>query len=61
MFEPLAEFYEAIADDAGLALHISDLYMTLLQQWNVNGGINPKKYNLWKHYLFQMKVILKSG
>lgn len=41
LFPPLTEFYEAIADDARIgATHIS-LYMALLQQWNINGGINP--------------------
>ena len=38
---PLTEFYKAVEDDPGTgAIHIS-LYMALLQQWNINGGINP--------------------
>ncbi len=41
MFEPLAEFYEAIADDARIGVTHISLYMALLQQWNVSGGINP--------------------
>ncbi|MEP6845225.1 MAG: hypothetical protein ABI861_04450 [Panacibacter sp.] len=41
LFPPLTGFYNAIADDARIsATHIC-LYMALLQQWNINGGINP--------------------
>jgi len=41
LFEPLAEFYEAIADDGRIsATHIS-LYIALLQQWNLNDCKNP--------------------
>jgi len=41
LFEPLAEFYEAIADDGRIsATHIS-LYIALLQQWNLNYCKNP--------------------
>lgn len=41
MFEPLTEFYEAIGDDARIGVTHISLYMALLQQWNINGGINP--------------------
>lgn len=35
-FEPMTEFYKAIADDLRInKTHIS-LYMALLQQWNLN-------------------------
>ncbi len=41
MFEPLAGFYEAIADDPRIGVTHISLYMALLQQWNMNSGINP--------------------
>ena len=41
MFEPLTVFYEAIADDARIGTTHISLYMALLQQWNLNGGMNP--------------------
>lgn len=41
LFPPLSLFYKAIADDSRLgSTHIS-LYMALLQQWNIKGGVNP--------------------
>ena len=41
LFPPLSEFYASAADDPRIgSTHIS-LYMALLQQWNVGGGINP--------------------
>ena len=41
LFPPMTEFYQAIEEDARIGrTHIS-LYMALLQQWNLNGGINP--------------------
>ncbi|NJO24693.1 MAG: hypothetical protein HC867_01270 [Bacteroidia bacterium] len=41
LFPPLSLFYNSIADDARIsATHIS-LYMALLQQWNLSGGLNP--------------------
>lgn len=41
LFPPLSLFYKAIADDSRIgATHIS-LYMALLQQWSLNGGLNP--------------------
>jgi hypothetical protein len=41
VFPPLTNFYSAIATDTRIgASHIS-IYMSLLQQWNINGGINP--------------------
>ncbi len=43
LFPPLTDFYNAIADDVRIGpLHIS-VYIALLQQWNLNGGINPIK------------------
>jgi len=41
MFEPLTVFYKAIADDARIGTTHISLYMALLQQWNLNGGMNP--------------------
>ena len=42
-FPPLTVFYKAIADDARIgATHIS-IYIAILQQWNLNDGINPIK------------------
>ena len=41
MFEPLTVFYEAIADDARIGTTHISLYMALLQQWNLNDGMNP--------------------
>jgi hypothetical protein len=41
LFPPLSRFYEAIEGDVRIgATHIS-IYMALLQQWNLGGGINP--------------------
>ncbi len=41
LFPSLTAFYNAIANDSRIsATHIS-LYMALLQQWNINDGINP--------------------
>ncbi len=41
LFPPLSLFYNSIADDTRIsATHIS-LYMALLHQWNLNGGLNP--------------------
>ena len=41
LFPPLTKFYSAIEKDARInTTHIS-LYMALLQQWNLNGGVNP--------------------
>ena len=41
LFPPLSLVYKAIAEDNRIgATHIS-LYMALLQQWNLNGGLNP--------------------
>ncbi len=41
IFPPLTEFYEAIEDDVRISTTHISLYMALLQQWNINGGINP--------------------
>ena len=44
-FQPLTDFYEAIADDARIgATHIS-LYMALLQEWNIAVAQNPLSVN----------------
>ncbi len=44
-FQPLTDFYEAIADDARIgATHIS-LYMALLQEWNTAVAQNPLSVN----------------
>lgn len=41
LFPPLTKFYSTIEKDARInTTHIS-LYMALLQQWNLNGGVNP--------------------
>ena len=41
MFEPLTEFFDAIAEDPRIGVTHISLYMALLQQWNLNGGKNP--------------------
>ena len=41
LFPPLTGFYEAIQEDARIGTTHISLYMALLQQWNLNGGINP--------------------
>ncbi len=41
LFPPLTGFYEAIEDDVRISTTHISLYMALLQQWNMNGGINP--------------------
>lgn len=41
LFEPLTEFYEAIEDDVRISTTHISIYMALLQQWNLSGGINP--------------------
>lgn len=41
LFPPLTVFFKAISQDSRIgSAHIS-IYMALLQQWNLNGGINP--------------------
>jgi len=40
-FPPLTVFYITIADYARIRVTHISLYMALLQQWNINGGINP--------------------
>lgn len=40
-FPPLTVFYKTIATDARIGVTHISLYMALLQQWNINGGINP--------------------
>jgi hypothetical protein len=41
LFPAMTRFYEAIDDDARISTTHISLYMALLQQWNLNGGINP--------------------
>jgi hypothetical protein len=41
LFPAMTAFYEAIEDDVRIGTTHISLYMALLQQWNVNGGINP--------------------
>ena len=41
LFPPMTGFYEAIEDDVRIGTSHISLYMALLQQWNLNGGINP--------------------
>ncbi len=41
LFPAMTKFYEAIEDDVRISTTHISLYMALLQQWNVNGGINP--------------------
>lgn len=41
LFPPMTGFYEAIEDDARIGTTHISLYMALLQQWNLNGGLNP--------------------
>jgi replication initiation and membrane attachment protein DnaB len=40
-FPPLSGFFEAIEDDVRIGTTHISLYMALLQQWNLTGGINP--------------------
>ena len=40
-FQPLTVFYKTIVDDAKIGVAHISLRMALLQQWNINGGINP--------------------
>lgn len=41
VFAPLTVFFDAIADDTRIsATHIS-LYVSLLNDWNMKGGLNP--------------------
>ncbi len=41
LFPPLTEFYKTIENDPRISTTQICLYMALLQQWNINGGINP--------------------
>ena len=41
LFPPMTGFYEAIEEDARIGTTHISLYMALLQEWNLNGGINP--------------------
>ena len=41
LFPPMTDFYEAIENDVRIGTTHISLYMALLQQWNLNGGLNP--------------------
>ncbi len=41
LFPPLTDFFEAIEDDVRISTTHISLYMALLQQWNIKGGMNP--------------------
>ena len=41
LFPPLTNFYTAIAEDPRIGTTHVSIYLALLQQWNVNGGVNP--------------------
>ena len=41
LFPPMTVFYEAIEEDVRISTTHISLYMALLQQWNINGGIDP--------------------
>jgi replication initiation and membrane attachment protein DnaB len=41
LFPPLTVFYEAIAEDPRIGTSHISLYIALLQEWNLNGGVNP--------------------
>lgn len=41
LFPAMTGFYEAIEDDPRIGTTHISLYMALLQQWNLSGGINP--------------------
>mgnify|MGYP003406670159 FL=1 len=41
LFPPLSLVYKAIADDTRIGATQISMYMALLQQWNLNGGLNP--------------------
>lgn len=41
VFQPLADFYEAIGEDGRMGPSHISLYMALLHRWNLAGGENP--------------------
>lgn len=41
LFPPMTGFYMAIENDTRIGTTHISLYMALLQQWNLNGGLNP--------------------
>lgn len=41
VFAPLTVFFDAISEDARISTTHVSLYMSLLQQWNIKGGVNP--------------------
>ena len=40
-FAPLAGFFDAIADDSRISTAHVSLYVALLNEWNMKGGLNP--------------------
>ncbi|MGC4102302.1 hypothetical protein [Ferruginibacter sp.] len=40
-FEPLTKFFDAIEDDVRINTSHISVYLSLLQIYNANGGINP--------------------
>ncbi len=53
IFEPLTDFFEAIADDPRIGVTHISLYISLLQQWNINESKNP--------LMIQRKIIMKAS
>ena len=41
VYQPLVKFYEPIEIDSRIGVTHISLYMALLMQWNLNGGLNP--------------------
>ena len=41
LFHPMTGFYIAIENDTRICTTHISLYKALLQQWNLNGGLNP--------------------
>lgn len=41
VFQPLADFYDTIGEDARIRVTHISLYVALLHRWNLNGGRNP--------------------
>ncbi len=53
IFEPLTDFFEAIADDPRIGVTHISLYVSLLQQWHLNESKNP--------LTIQRKIIMKAA
>lgn len=41
LFSPLTNFYTAVSEDPRIGTTHVSIYLALLQQWNVKGGVNP--------------------